>query len=307
MKSNRLLNQSQKETLLIATPELAGGSWVSIYEFVKNTFTKSRIVVVTLGRAKEIPRGMLIFNIPYPSYQKLGPSIGSNLLFVLLYKAPLFLMLTMVSFIYRPYLIIGNGFITSIACILPARILKARILASYHGHIRYTIHPASRRIIKAFCHFFDLVTVNSIGSKEDASLVVDPNKILVIEHSADEIFFLQRDRETLRKEMGLEDKFVILYVGRMDVEKSFDILLDVFRRLRTKNGIILFVAGTGNLEDQVRTLEKQTESIRYFGYLTDRHQLAALYKVADIVWSYADETYLARPAVEALASGTPII
>ncbi|MBO3754114.1 MAG: DUF2341 domain-containing protein [Candidatus Brockarchaeota archaeon] len=297
----------QKSSLLIVTPEMAGGSWVSIYELVRTVFPNTKITVVTLGHPKETPHGMLAFKLPYPSYQKLGPHIGSNPLFVLLYKVPLFLMSTIVSFIYRPKIIIGNGFMTSIACVFSARIIRARIVASFHGHIRHTICPSIRNIIRALCHSFDLVTVNSIGSKEDASLVVDPSKILLVEHSADDIFFQKQNRERLRKEMGLEDKFVILYVGRMDIEKVFDTLLEVFRQLRVANDIVLLVVGSGKMEKEVRSLEKKTASIRYFGYLTDKRLLAALYKVADIVWSYADETYLARPAVEALASGTPIM
>ena len=305
---NRSLKTPQKSSsLLIATPELGGGSWVCIYEFVKVAYPHSQTLVTTLGLPKENPNDMTVFKIPYPSYQKLGPNVSSNILFVLLYKMPLFLMLTIVSLIYRPQTIIGNGFITSIACILPAKIVKARIIASFHGHVRHTIGPSIRHLVRFLCNSFDLVTVNSIGSKDDASMLIDPNKILVIEHSADDIFFQNRNRAALREKMSLKDKFVILYVGRMDVEKSFDALLSAFKNLSGVNDIVLFIVGTGNLEGRVRLMEKESINIKYFGYLTDRQQLAELYTVADVVWSYADETYLAKPAIESLASGTPII
>jgi glycosyltransferase involved in cell wall biosynthesis len=306
--SNDCLPTPQKsDTLLIATPEMGGGSWVCIHEFVKIVFPHLQTIVTTLGLPKEKPDGMIVFKIPYPSYQKMDQNISSNVLFVALYKLPLFLMLTIVSLIYRPGTIIGNGFITSIGCIIPAKIIRARIIAAFHGHVLHTIGPSTRHAIRFLCNSFDLVTVNSIGSKDDASMLIDPSKILVIEHSADDIFFQRRDRDALREKMSLKDKFVILYVGRMDVEKSFDALLSAFKNLSGVNDIVLFIVGTGNLEGRVRLMEKESINIKYFGYLTDRQQLAELYTVADVVWSYADETYLAKPAIESLASGTPII
>lgn len=307
MVSGCLQKNQKSGTLLIATPELGGGSWICIYELVKVAFRHSETVVATLGLPKENPKGVKVFKIPYPSYQKMSQNISSNVLFVSLYKLPLFLMLTIVSLIYRPETIIGNGFITSIGCIVPAKIIRARMIAAFHGHISHTISLSIRRAIRGLFNSFDLVTVNSIGSKEEASMLVDPRKILVIEHSAEEIFFQNRDRDELRKKMSLKNKFVILYVGRMDAEKNFDALLSSFRSFDDSKDIMLLIVGTGNLEDQVRSMEKELANIKYFGYLTDREQLAELYTVADVVWSYADETYLAKPAIESLASGTPII
>lgn len=65
--------------------------------------------------------------------------------------------------------------------------------------------------------------------------------------------------------------------------------------------------GSGELVTILKKLEKKRKNVRYLGYIYDRAKLRDLYKSADLVWSFADETYIARPAVEALACGTPVL
>jgi len=47
--------------------------------------------------------------------------------------------------------------------------------------------------------------------------------------------------------------------------------------------------------------------VTYLGYISNRAELKKLYKKANVLWSFADVTYLGLPAIEALACGTPII
>ena len=65
--------------------------------------------------------------------------------------------------------------------------------------------------------------------------------------------------------------------------------------------------GHGKLVKKINKLERKYENVKYLGYIGDRVELCKLYGVADALWSFADTTYISRPAVEALASGTPII
>ena len=66
-------------------------------------------------------------------------------------------------------------------------------------------------------------------------------------------------------------------------------------------------AGAGKNANVVETLAKDCQNIHFFGYIKDREKLKQFYNNADVVWAFADETYLALPAIEALACGKPIL
>jgi glycosyltransferase involved in cell wall biosynthesis len=160
----------------------------------------------------------------------------------------------------------------------------------------------------------DEIFVNSEGSRKDVLTVISPmnTKVITIYHWAHNAFFSSKeiDRLSLREKNGLTNKFVILYVGDMTREKLVPMLLDVIEKLKNYDDfseIQTIFVGTGELVGSVKKLEKQYKNIQYLGYVGNREKLSELYSVADLVWSFGDTTYLARPAVEGLASGTPII
>ena len=51
----------------------------------------------------------------------------------------------------------------------------------------------------------------------------------------------------LRQQMGNEDKVMILYVGRVAMEKDIDVLINAFRNIKEKYGdrISLVITGDG--------------------------------------------------------------
>ena len=77
---------------------------------------------------------------------------------------------------------------------------------------------------------------------------IEVEKFLYSEESAAEI----------RKELGLQDKFVICHVGRIDVQKNHKFLLEVFDEvLKRKPNSKLLLVGTGPMEKQVKEQAKQ--------------------------------------------------
>jgi glycosyltransferase involved in cell wall biosynthesis len=47
--------------------------------------------------------------------------------------------------------------------------------------------------------------------------------------------------------------------------------------------------------------------VTHLGYIEDKGSLAEIYRDVDVLWGVADDTYVAKPVVEALACGTPVI
>lgn len=90
-------------------------------------------------------------------------------------------------------------------------------------------------------------------------------------------------RDRLRKEMGLEGKFVIGHVGRFERQKNHDFLIRVFAEVKKKMPeSVLVLVGEGSLEKQVKQLARKLAldtSIIFFGQRLDVNDL---FQIMDI-------------------------
>ncbi len=76
------------------------------------------------------------------------------------------------------------------------------------------------------------------------------NKVTIFNNAIDlERFrFNPSIRESVRRELGLEGKFVIGHVGRFCIQKNHDFLIDVFAEVyRQRNDAVLVLVGNGEL------------------------------------------------------------
>lgn len=110
----------------------------------------------------------------------------------------------------------------------------------------------------------------------------------------------------LRRKLGLEDhQPLLIYVGRLDVEKKPDVVVEAFRRLPDSLGAKLVLIGEGPLKEQIAAIGDHR--IIMPGYVNSRAELARWLASADIyVSGMADETF-GVSIVEAQASGLPIV
>lgn len=110
----------------------------------------------------------------------------------------------------------------------------------------------------------------------------------------------------LRGKLGLADhQPLLIYVGRFDVEKRPDVVVDAFRRLPEGLGARLVLIGDGPLREQIAELGDPR--ILMPGYLKNRAELARWLASADVyVSAMANETF-GISIVEAQASGLPVV
>jgi glycosyltransferase involved in cell wall biosynthesis len=109
----------------------------------------------------------------------------------------------------------------------------------------------------------------------------------------------------LRKALGIGDKFVFLYVGRLSPEKGLDMLLHAARELRNRfPGKTAFVfTGGGPYEPVLR--EAKLDNIILTGFKSG-HELSEMYASADcFAFPSGTETFGNAP-LEAMASGLPV-
>ena len=115
-----------------------------------------------------------------------------------------------------------------------------------------------------------------------------------------------RRDDRLRRSLGVGDEQpLLIYVGRLDLEKKPQIVVDAFRKLPEAMGARLVLLGEGPLREEIKALNDPR--IVTPGFVRDRQQLARWLASADIyVSGMADETF-GVSIVEAQASGLPVV
>jgi alpha-1,6-mannosyltransferase len=110
----------------------------------------------------------------------------------------------------------------------------------------------------------------------------------------------------LRRSLGIEDhQPLLIYVGRLDVEKKPHIVAEAFRKLPKDLGARLVLLGEGPLREEIEALGD--ERIHTPGFIRDRQHIARWLASSDLyVSGMADETF-GVSIVEAQASGLPVV
>lgn len=110
----------------------------------------------------------------------------------------------------------------------------------------------------------------------------------------------------LRRSLGLTDgQPLLIYVGRLDIEKKPQVIVEAFRQLPDELGARLVLLGEGPLREEIAALGDRR--IHTPGFVRDRSELARWLASADIyATAFAQETF-GVSIVEAQASGLPVV
>jgi glycosyltransferase involved in cell wall biosynthesis len=109
----------------------------------------------------------------------------------------------------------------------------------------------------------------------------------------------------LKKLLGVEEsKFLLLYAGRLSVEKAIKTLLQAFELL-DPSLFHLIVVGKGPLSFLVKWYSKRFNNLTYIPYL-EKRELSVLYSSADLFVSASSFETFGFTFLEAQASETPV-
>jgi glycosyltransferase involved in cell wall biosynthesis len=222
----------------------------------------------------------------------------------MLWNLPLFLVAIFYFIVKRPKVVTYNGLASGLVLSPLFKLFGSKNVIMYHSYLSKVSDSLFTKLAKFCGSFVDVVVANSRGSAKDVSQIFDPNKVIVNEHFAEEVFF-----EKTGATKNNNKTFVISYAGRIDEDKLCFPLMDAAKQL-FESGDLSFsfnFVGAGSAVGRIIDYASKYKNIHYLGYLNDRKKLKEYYENADVVWSLANETYLCIPAVEALATGKPII
>ena len=92
-----------------------------------------------------------------------------------------------------------------------------------------------------------------------------------------------KKEEAIRKELNLENKFVVGHVGRFFKQKNHQFLIEIFNEIQTKKeNAILLLVGTGELKEEIQNQVKELgleEQVRFLGVRSDVDQIMKCFDV----------------------------
>ena len=138
----------------------------------------------------------------------------------------------------------------------------------------------------------------------------DEKKCIVVKNPIDvKKFQFNNDiRTKIRKELNIEDKYVIGHVGRFVYSKNHEFLLETFVKIKKEcENAILVLVGGGRLKDEIMTKIKQLnieESVILYG---ETDEVNNMYNCFDLFMFPSIYEGLGIVLVEAQANGLPVM
>lgn len=174
-------------------------------------------------------------------------------------------------------------------------------------HAVYGLKPGSfpAKAIKWILDGSKKVLALSMASKKElVSIGVHEKRISTYTYWIDQERFRPGRREEAKKGLGLDGRFVVLFVGRFIEVKGMDLLIEAAKELKD---ITFVFAGDGPLSGEVKKAAGANPNIIFKGRVMN-HMLPAYYSAADILCVPSrNEEGFGRVILESLSCGTPVV
>lgn len=219
---------------------------------------------------------------------------------------------------YKPDVIVASDFFPqTLFALIYARLCRVKVLIHSNSTRHTSATAAKRRWFRQWlvrcCDGF--IAASSETKKYLCELGAKPDDVFISIQTIDALRWKRsveaekESKDNLRGELGLNDK-VILYVGRLELHKGVQLLLEAFYRVTEviQNVSVLLVGG-GSEEAKLKEYCKQrnlSDKVKFAGYKQPK-ELPKYYAAADLlVFPTLWDPY-GLIVNEALASGLPVI
>jgi len=200
-----------------------------------------------------------------------------------------------------------HGLVAGFVGVFWGKIFGKKVLATTHSIYNFPPKGLYRSFAKWIFENSDTVLTLSKQSKtEIQNLGIPRKKIKVFTYWIDlKKFQIPNSKFQIRKKLGWEGKFVVLFVGRLVKEKGVLELLEAAKKWN--DNITLAIAGSGPLEGEIKNQKSKIKNLIYLGRVNN-DKLPPYYSASDLVIvPSTHEEGFGRVILEALACGTPVI
>lgn len=163
-------------------------------------------------------------------------------------------------------------------------------------------------LLRPFCKFF--LTERLACSRYAGEWMFGKNSSFKVVNNAIDLSkykFNQNTRESIRKELGIENRFVIGHIGRFCYQKNQEFLIDIFKEIIKNADAVLLLIGSGETENAIKTKVKNLgleDRVIFAGNKTNANEY---YQAMDVFVLPSRYEGLGMVAIEAQASGLPVI
>ena len=154
-----------------------------------------------------------------------------------------------------------------------------------HSHNSNSIHKIVHHILKPLVsHYANIyfacseLAANWMYTKK----INQSGKVTIIKNAinTEQYIFSNENRETLRRELGLENEFIIGHIGRFNYQKNHKFLIDVFEEFHKMfHNSKLLLLGSGELLDEIKNYAQQknlTEHVIFAGIRNDVNKILSV-------------------------------
>lgn len=151
-----------------------------------------------------------------------------------------------------------------------------------HSHIANEVTSKKSK----FASFFRMMiarhyVTDKLACGQDAAIdmwgkkAVENNEVFIMKNAVDTNLFKfnEEKRNQLRKKLALEDKLVLVIVGRLSSQKNYPFLFKTYKKaIEKRNDTVLLVIGRGMEETSIKNLAKDMgleNSVRFLGVRND--------------------------------------
>ncbi len=114
------------------------------------------------------------------------------------------------------------------------------------------------------------------------------------------------DAAETRRRHGLPDAPLAVYLGRFTEEKQLELVLHAWKEVERRTGAWLVFVGAGPREARLRALAEGRQ-VRFVPYVRDREEVARILAAAELYVAPGPAESFGLSALEAMASGTPVL
>jgi phosphatidylinositol alpha-1,6-mannosyltransferase len=196
-------------------------------------------------------------------------------------------------------------------CAFIARLTHAKLIVQMHGIEAW---PRPSRVQRRAVEAADLVLCVSRFTRACVLgwAAMAPEKLLVLPNTVG-VAFTPGDGSALRAAWGLEDKRVLLTVGRMDSReryKGHDRVIDAIPTLvAAGNDVVYLIVGEGDDRERLEIRAREAglaDRVRFVG-VVEMPKLIEIYRMADLFVMPSTGEGFGIAFLEAMASGTPAL
>jgi glycosyltransferase involved in cell wall biosynthesis len=215
--------------------------------------------------------------------------------------------------LFRPEVIHAiNPVLLAAGAVVFARSRRLPLVASYHAHLPVYTHcyhlgmlePVGWRYVRAL-HNQARVNLATSHATVDALARQGIERLAHWPYGVDTVRFhprMRRESWRARLSEGREDRFILLYAGRLAKEKTVEHLLEA---VRGRDDVALAIVGDGPQRDRLRRAFRGTPTT-FLGFLHG-DELAHAYASADVLVQPSQTETLGLVTLEAHACGLPVI